>query len=123
MIQYKIYNTIMHSMHMLIILTSLLGFLLTDLLAWYIIFQASILCSWIGYGFYDKRWGRCIITEIQWNIKDTYGKRPETESYILYWVKYKFGINSEEKNVDIYITTIFAVTFLVGIGRFMDLIP
>lgn len=113
----------MHSVHMTIILTSILGFLLTDLLVYYIILQALILCSWIGYGFYDKRWGRCIITEMQWNMKDLYGTRPETESYIQYWVKYKLGLNPNEKTVDIYTTTIFALTFFAGIARFTGILP
>lgn len=120
---YKTYNTKMHLMHMVIILTSLFGFLLTDLLGYYILFQTLILISWIGYGFFDKRWGRCIITEIQWNLKELYGQRPTTESYIQYWLKYKLGINSDEKTVDIYITAIFGMTFLIGIGRFTGLIP
>lgn len=121
--RYKIYNSIMHSMHMVIILISVLGFLLTDLLVYYIIFQTLILGSWIGYGLYDKRWGRCVITEMQWNIKDFYGSRPETESYILYWVKYKFGLSSNERTVDIYTTAIFAITFFAGIARYTGLVP
>ncbi len=113
----------MHLLHFVIILASVFGFLLTNLLGYYIIFQGLILCSWIGYGFYDKRWGRCIITEIQWNIKDYHGERPETESYIQYWLKYKLGVNANEKTVDKYITLIFAVTFIAGIVRFIGLVP
>ena len=113
----------MHLLHLVIILTSVFGFLMTDLLAYYIIFQTLILCSWIGYGFYDKRWGRCVITEIQWDMKETHDVRPETESYIHYWLKYKLGLDPNEKTVDKYVTIIFAVTFIAGIARITGLLP
>lgn len=121
--RYKIYNTLMHLVHLVIILMSVFGFLFTDYLPIYLLLQFLILCSWLGYGFYDKRWGRCIITEIQWNIKDSYNLRPTTESYIQYWLKYKFKINSNESKVEVYIIAIYAITFITGIGRFYEVLP
>lgn len=56
--------------------------------------------------------GQCIITEIQWNIKDLYGHRPKTESYIQYWIKHKLGIDANESAVDKLTTAIYAITFL-----------
>lgn len=113
----------MHLVHWIIIMASVLGFLFTEYLLLYLLLQFLILCSWLGYGFYDKRWGRCIITEIQWNIKDAYDLRPETESYIQYWLKFKFKINSNESKVEIYIIAIYAITFIAGIGRFYEVLP
>jgi len=99
------------------------GFIYTDYLVYYLIFQFLILCSWLGYGLYDKRWGRCIITEIQWNIKESFNLRPETESYIQYWLKYKFGISSNETTVEKYIIAIYSLTFIVGIVLYIKLLP
>ena len=121
--QYKLYNIFMHSMHLIIITASVYGFLLTDFLFYYLVLQVLILCSWLGYGLYDKRWGRCIITEIQWKIKELYNKRPLTESYIQYWIKHKFKINADESKVDKYVTSIYALTFFIGILRYVELIP
>jgi len=113
----------MHLLHWIIILASVLGFLCTDYLAYYLVLQFLILCSWLGYGFYDQRWGRCVITELQWNIKESYAIRPQTESYIQYWLTYKFGIRSNESTVEYCIMAIYAITFSIGIGRYMKLLP
>ncbi len=121
--QYKINNTLMHLVHLVVILVSVFGFLFTNYLHLYLLLQFLILCSWLGYGFYDKRWGRCIITDIQWKIKDAYKVRPETESYIQYWLKYKFGINSKESKVEVYIISIYVITFVAGVGRFYEVLP
>lgn len=112
----------MHLVHQVIILVSVFGFIFAEFLLYYLILQILILCSWLGYGFYDKRWGRCIVTEIQWNIKDFYGLRPQTESYIQYWVKYKFGVDANESKVDLYVTAVYSITFFCGIIRYFGLI-
>lgn len=104
-------------------MSSIFGFLLTDFLVYYLILQALILCSWLGYGFYDKRWGRCVITEIQWGIKDSYSLRPQTESYIQYWLKYKLEIDANESKVDKYVTAIYILTFFAGIVRYVGFVP
>lgn len=113
----------MHLVHWIVIFFSVFGFLFAELLTYYLLLQFLILCSWLGYGFYDKRWGRCVITEIQWYIKDEYNLRPPTESYIQYWIKYKFGINSKESTVEKYTIAIYIITFIAGIGRFFEFIP
>ena len=120
--RYKLYNILMHSIHMVIITSSVFGFLFTYFLIYYLILQVLILCSWLGYGLYDKRWGRCVITEIQWKIKHLYDKRPQTESYIQYWIKHKFKIDTNESNVDKYVTVIYTITFLLGILRYFVLL-
>jgi hypothetical protein len=117
--RYNLYNITMHIVHCIIILVSIFGFIYTDYLVYYLIFQFLILCSWLGYGLYDKRWGRCIITEIQWNIKESFNLRPETESYIQYWLKYKFGISSNETTVEKYIIAIYSLTFIIGIALYI----
>lgn len=119
---YKLYNYMLHIVHLSIIGFSLTGFILTDYLLPYLILQFLMLCSWVGYGFYDNRWGRCIITEIQWSLKEANDNRPETESYIQYLLKYKLGFNTNEGVVDICVFAIYACTSIIGGLRFFQLI-
>ena len=120
---YNVYNIAMHLVHFIIILLSVCGFLFSDYLVYYLILQFLILCSWLAYGLYDNRWGHCVITEIQWSIKDSFGFRPQTESYIQYWVKYKWKLNTKESSVNNWTTAIFGTTSLIGILRYIELIP
>jgi hypothetical protein len=101
---------------------SMFGFLLSDYLIHYLFFQILIICSWLGYGFYDGRWGRCIITDIQWSIKESAGLRPATESYVQYWLKYKIGLNLGEKAADMWTMGIYGVTSVIGVLRYTGVV-
>lgn len=103
-------------------MTSIFGFAFTSFLHYYLILQFLILCSWLGYGLYDSRWGRCVVTDIQWALKEKMAQRPNTESYIQYWVKNKMGIEKNEHTVDMWTTVIFGVTSLIGIFRYLGVI-
>jgi hypothetical protein len=115
---YQISNITFHLFHQIVIVASVFGFLWTDQLALYLALQVMILGSWVGYGLYDNRWGRCVVTDIQWYFKGKYGVRPATESYVQYWIEYKWGFDKDEKIVDAWVTGIYAVTFLTGLIRY-----
>ena len=119
---YRFLNSFLHISHFAVISFSMFGFFFLDLLLPYLIFQFLILCTWLAYGFYDKRWGRCWITEVQWYLKELNGNRPKTESYIQYWLKYKFGLNTKEVIVDWCITIIYAITSIIGVLRFFEVV-
>ncbi len=112
----------MHVVHLIIISLSMFGFLFTDYLSLYLTLQFLVLCSWLGYGFYDNRWGCCIVTEVQWAIKEKKGLRPDTDSYIQYWIKNKLGINANESRVGLMTILVYGLTTLIGSLRYFDII-
>lgn len=120
---YNLYNILMHIVHIVIIGFSMFGFLFTDFLLFYLILQFLILCSWLGYGLLKNQWGRCIVTHIQWNIKNTKDIRPSTESYIQYWLYNKLGFKVKESVSDLWVFIIFGSTSALGILRYLYIVP
>lgn len=107
-------NIFFHTMHMAIILYSMFGWLYFEFITIYMIFQFLILFSWIGYGLYDRRWGFCIMTDLHWFIKEKYKSRPTTESYIYYWSKFKFKLNTKKKIIDRFTFGVYFFTLIIG---------
>jgi len=63
-----------------------------------------------------------VVTEAQWNLKQAYHVRPDTESYVHYLLKYKFGIETKESTLGMYIFAIYAVTVVIGLVRYFRLL-
>ena len=116
---YNTINVVMHTIHFAVIGFYLLGFIVEAFLPFYLMLQLLILFSRLGYGFYDGRWGMCIITDIQWYYKERNGQRPATESFVDYWIKHKRHFEVKESTTEAWMVGIFALTSLIGVLRWL----
>lgn len=111
-------NLLFHSLHLVIIFSSLTLFLFKDLVVIHLCLQASILFSWLIIGPILNKPGMCLLTELQKKMGlSQNGELPH--SYIVFLCQ-KLGYKGNDfKKIDRITFTIFGVCTFISAGRFI----
>jgi len=108
-------NLLFHLLHIGVILFSMFAWLSPTLRPWHLLCQGGILVSWLGYGWWDGRWGNCAITDLHWLCKERFAGRPSSNSYVQYWLHDKWHLNVDRQTADRIAFSIYGATTLLSL--------
>lgn len=85
-------NLFLHTAHMLIVGFSAVAWMFDTTRVYHLALQIGIAFSWFVIGYFKKRLGFCLVTDIHWKVLEKLNKKPATSSYIkfladIFWPK------------------------------------
>jgi len=92
---------ILRLVHIFIVVFCVIGWLHPDTRIYNLILVILIALSWFGLGIYQGL-GYCIVTDIQWKVKQKLGQKPATKSFIKYELDNLTGRNVSEAHTNLF---------------------
>ncbi len=108
-------NLLLHIVHLALILFIAVGWLFCATRIWHLALAATVLASWYGLGLLlGKPGGYCVITDLQWRLRERRGKPPPGGGYMKYLTDRITGLNSNAERVDRLSTIGFFATVVAA---------
>lgn len=107
-------NLVLHAIHQILIVFSLVGWIFCETRMLNLIALMLILFSWYGLGPILSKgnpWGYCVITDIQWQVRNKLGLDSRSGGYVKYLADNLLGSDFDETRADKWaVAIIFACT-------------
>jgi hypothetical protein len=109
----RILNVLFHGFHLSLTLFTALGWMIPSWRKFHLAVCALTLFSWFGIGLFLGKPGFCILTELQFRIRQRLGIQSQRESYMLYLARKLTGRAPNQMAVEITTQVVFyGVTLL-----------
>ena len=106
----------LHILHLAVALFCVIGWAFTEARVANLVLMLLIALSWIGLGiFFGYGYGYCLITDIQWRVKQKLGKRPSTDSFVKYQLDKITRRNLDPRSVETFTQLSFYVSALASL--------
>jgi len=112
-------NFVLHGIHQILIVFSLLGWIFCETRVLNLIVLMLILFSWYGLGPIlkkDKAWGYCLITDIQWQVRNKLGLNSRSGGYVKYLADNLIGGDFDETRIDKWAVAIILTCALASVS-------
>jgi hypothetical protein len=114
MIALRVADRFLHLLHLTVALFCVTGWIFPATRPANLVLVILIALSWFGLGkFYG--FGYCLITDLQWKIKERLGERPLSPSFVKYQLDQITGRNLDPKSVDRFTQGSFYISTLASL--------
>jgi len=111
-------NLVLHGIHQILIVFSLVGWIFCETRMLNLIVLMLILLSWYGLGPILRKgnaWGYCVITDIQWQVREKLGLDSRSGGYVKYLADNLLGGNFNETRSDKWAVAIILTCTLASV--------